>query len=141
MFLCAQWSVAQNSATEQQIKDLSKTKLHWMADKDVDKLASLFHEKAKFVHMSGTWKKSEELDIIKTGSIWYKNAEVHDVVIEITDDVAVLWNRSGTPIKLNISNSQSQKEVSYRKSWPHFILYAKSTCSTLMTRVGGGQLL
>ncbi len=40
-----------------------------MADKDVDKLANLFHEKSKFVHMSGTWKKDEELDIIKTGKI------------------------------------------------------------------------
>lgn len=31
-----------------------------MADKNVDKLASLFHDQSKFVHMSGTWKKDEE---------------------------------------------------------------------------------
>jgi hypothetical protein len=43
--------------------------------------------------MSGTWKKDEELDIIKTGSIWYKNADVHDVAVEIIDDTAILWNR------------------------------------------------
>ena len=53
-----------------------------MADKDVDKLAILFHDKSKFVHMSGTWKKDKELEIIKTGSIWYKNADVHDVAVE-----------------------------------------------------------
>jgi hypothetical protein len=64
-----------------------------MSDKNVDKLASLFHDKSKFVHMSGTWKKNEELDIIKTGSIWYKKADVHDVAVEIVDDVATLWNR------------------------------------------------
>jgi len=88
-----QLSFAQNSSAEQEIKDLSKAKWRWMADKDVGKLASLFHDKSKFVHMSGTWKKDEELEIIKTGSIWYKKADVHDVAVEIDGDVAVLWNR------------------------------------------------
>ena len=97
IILGTQLSVAQNSATEQQIKDLSKTKWQWMADKNVDKLASLFHDKAKFVHMSGTWKKEEEIEIIKTGSIWYKNAEVHDVAVEITDDVG---REKGEPVWL-----------------------------------------
>jgi hypothetical protein len=88
-----QLSFAQSSVDEQEIKDLSKAKWQWMADKNVDKLASLFHDKSKFVHMSGTWKKNEELDIIKTGSIWYKKTDVHDVAVEIVGDVAVLWNR------------------------------------------------
>ncbi|WP_028297944.1 nuclear transport factor 2 family protein [Olivibacter sitiensis] len=88
-----QLSFAQSSSTEQELKELSKAKWQWMADKNVDKLASLFHDKSKFVHMSGTWKKEEELDIIKTGSIWYKNADVHDVAVEVVGDVAVLWNR------------------------------------------------
>ncbi len=64
-----------------------------MADKNVDKLASLFHDQSKFVHMSGTWKKEEELEIIKTGSIWYKKATVHDAAIEVTGKTAVVWNR------------------------------------------------
>ena len=93
IILISQWSFAQNSATEQEIKDLSKAKWQWMADKNVDKLAPLFHDQSKFVHMSGTWKKSEELDIIKTGSIWYKKADVHDVAVEIVDDVAIAWSR------------------------------------------------
>jgi len=82
-----------NGNSEQEIVNLSKEKWQWMADKNVDKLATLFHDKAKFVHMSGTWKKDEELDIIKTGSIWYKKADVHDVAIELVDDTAILWNR------------------------------------------------
>lgn len=95
---CTPQQSASHTATsytnaEQQIRELSKDKWQWMADKDVDKLAPFFHEKAKFVHMSGSWKKDEELDIIKTGSIWYKNAEVHDVAVEVFDDTAVLWNR------------------------------------------------
>jgi hypothetical protein len=93
IILIAQWSLAQNSTTEQQIKDLSKVKWQWMADKNVDKLTALFHEKSKFVHMSGTWKKNEELEIIKSGSIWYKKADVHDVAVEIVDDVAIVWSR------------------------------------------------
>lgn len=90
ILLGSQWSFAQSAATEQQIKDLSKAKWQWMTDKNVDKLASLFHDQSKFVHMSGTWKKNEELDIIKTGRIWYKKADVHDVAVEVSDDVAVL---------------------------------------------------
>ena len=78
---------------EQELVTLSKDKWQWMADKNVDKLGVLFHDKSKFVHMSGTWKKDEELDIIKTGSIWYKNADIKDVAIELVDDTAVLWNR------------------------------------------------
>ena len=76
-----QWSSAQSTKdstskrnynkAEQEIINLSKTKWQWMADKNVDKLAPLFHDQSKYVHMSGTWKKNEELDIIKTGSIWY----------------------------------------------------------------------
>lgn len=93
ILLGSQWSSAQDAATEQQIKELSKVKWQWMADKNVDKLAALFHDQSKFVHMSGTWRKNEELDIIKTGRIWYKKADVHDVAVEITDDVAVVWNR------------------------------------------------
>jgi hypothetical protein len=91
--LALQWSFGQNSSTEQEIKELSKTKWQWMADKNVSKLAELFHDESKFVHMSGTWKKNEELDIIKTGRIWYKKADVHDVAAEVVDDVAILWNR------------------------------------------------
>jgi hypothetical protein len=64
-----------------------------MADKDIAKLKPLFHSKSKFVHMSGTWKKDEELEIIKTGSIWYKKATIHDSAIEVTGKTAIVWNR------------------------------------------------
>ena len=93
MLIGVQFSNAQNSETENQIKKLSMDKWQWMADKDVDKLAVLFDDKSKFVHMSGTRKKAEELEIIKSGSIWYKNADVKDVAVEIVGDVAIVWNR------------------------------------------------
>ncbi|MBV5313145.1 MAG: nuclear transport factor 2 family protein [Prolixibacteraceae bacterium] len=99
IILSAQLSFAQNPGTksftteEQEIVNLSKEKWQWMADKNVDKLATLFDDKSKFVHMSGTWKKDEELDIIKTGRIWYQKADVHDIALELFDDTAILWNR------------------------------------------------
>lgn len=82
-----------HSAIEQEVIQLSKQKWEWMADKNITKLEPLFDNKSKFVHMSGTWKKDEELDIIKTGRIWYKNAKIHDVAIETFGKTAILWNR------------------------------------------------
>lgn len=81
------------TAAEQEVIQLSKQKWQWMADKNVDKLELLFDNKSKFVHMSGTWKKGEELDIIKTGRIWYKEAKIHDVAIELFGKTAIVWNR------------------------------------------------
>lgn len=92
-FLCTTWSFAQSSKEEQKILQLSKDKWQWMADKNADKLEKLFDDKSKFVHMSGTWKKDEELEIIKTGSIWYKEAKVHDSAIEVAGKTAIVWNR------------------------------------------------
>lgn len=79
--------------TEQELIQLSKDKWQWMADKDVYKLTPLFHSKSKFVHMSGTWKKDEELEIIKSGSIWYKKADIHDVAVEVFKNTAIVWSR------------------------------------------------
>lgn len=86
-------SVAQNMDASEVIAQLSQDKWQWMADKNVDKLNSLFHEDSRFVHMSGTWGNDRELEIIESGSIWYKNADVHDVVVKTFDDTVILWNR------------------------------------------------
>ena len=94
LLLCgASGAGAQTATVEQQVTQLSKDKWQWMADKAVDKLAPLFHDRSKFVHMSGTWKKDEELEIIRSGSIWYKKADVHDVAVEVFDSTAVVWSR------------------------------------------------
>jgi hypothetical protein len=93
-FGLAKMSFAQSSdKTTQELIQLSKDKWQWMADKNVDKLKDLFDAKAKFVHMSGTWKTDEELEIIKTGSIWYKEAKVHDTAVEVSGETAIVWNR------------------------------------------------
>jgi len=86
---------AQNeTVSEKEIIQLSKDKWQWMADKDVAKLEPLFHNDSRFVHMSGTWGKVKELEIIKTGSIWYKKAEIHDVLIKsFGHNTFIVWNR------------------------------------------------
>jgi len=93
MIFALQVSFAQNSSTDEEIIKLSKDKWQWMADKNVDTLNNLFDEKAVFVHMGGSWGKEQELGIIKSGGIWYKNAEVHEVSVNIIDNTAILLNR------------------------------------------------
>ncbi len=93
IILSAQWTFAQNSALEQEIIQLSKDKWQWMSDKNVDELSALFHEKAMFVHMGGSWDTERELNIIKGGGIWYKKADIHEVSVKIIDNTAILLNR------------------------------------------------
>lgn len=88
-----QISFAQNAPDDQEIIKLSKDKWQWMADKNVDVLDSLFHEKSMFVHMGGSWGKQRELEVIKSGNIWYKKADIHDVSVNIIGNTAVLLNK------------------------------------------------
>lgn len=85
--------ISQEVSVANEIKALSLAKWQWMADKDIAKLSPLFHPQAKFVHMSGTWNTPRELEIIQSGSIWYKKADVKDTAIEIVGNTALVWNR------------------------------------------------
>jgi len=77
---------------EQQLLDLSKAKWQWMANKSVDTLNGLFDEKCVFVHMGGSWGKTQELNTIKNGFIWYKKAEVYGASVNIFGNTAILLN-------------------------------------------------
>ncbi|MCM4158559.1 DUF4440 domain-containing protein [Antarcticibacterium flavum] len=79
--------------SEQEIIELSKKKWKWMADKEADTLADLFHEKSQFVHMGGSWGKEREVEVIRSGGIHYKNAEIHDVSVDVMGNTAILLNR------------------------------------------------
>ena len=105
MFLClagVQFSQAQaklpnatsvtTTKEEQELLDLSKTKWTWMADKNVEALNGLFDEKCVFVHMGGSWGKTQELSTIKSGGIWYKKAAVYGASVNI------FWQH-GHPVK------------------------------------------
>jgi hypothetical protein len=78
---------------EQELIELSRDKWRWMSERDVDTLAALFHEKAVFVHMGGSWGTERELGIIESGGIWYKKADIHEVSVNIIGNTAILLNR------------------------------------------------
>lgn len=85
---------ATTSATkaEQEILQLSKDKWRWMADKNVESLNALFDEKSVFVHMGGSWGKTQELNVIESGRIHYKKAEVYSASVNFIGNTAILLN-------------------------------------------------
>jgi hypothetical protein len=83
----------QNAKSEQEVINLSKGKWRWMSERKVDTLDDLFHDKAVFVHMGGSWGKEQELNVIKSGEIHYKKADIHEVSVNIIDSTAILLNR------------------------------------------------
>ena len=78
---------------EQEVIDLSKEKWRWMSERNMETLDALFHEKSVFVHMGGSWGKEREMEIIKSGGIHYKQADIHEVSVNIIGATAVLLNR------------------------------------------------
>ena len=82
-----------NANLEQEVINLSKEKWRWMSECKVDTLDALFHEKAVFVHMGGSWGKAQELDIISSGGIQYKKADIHEVSVNVIGTTAILLNR------------------------------------------------
>jgi hypothetical protein len=85
--------IMQHGNLEQEIITLSKEKWCWMAERDVKSLRDLFHDKAVFVHMGGSWGKEQELEIIKSGGIHYKRADIHEVSVNVIGGTAILLNR------------------------------------------------
>ena len=83
-----------NTNLIQEITTLSKKKWLWMAERDIDALEKLFHEKSVFVHMGGNMCREHELGVIREGGIHYKHAEVQDVMVELINDTTViLYNK------------------------------------------------
>jgi hypothetical protein len=84
---------ASRTQAEQEVLDLSRQKWLWMADRKMDSLEALFHEESVFVHMSRTLSRSEELEVIKTGNIQYKKADIQEASVRIIGTAAIMLNR------------------------------------------------
>jgi len=78
---------------EQELISLSKEKWRWMSERKVDSLDALFDEQAVFVHMGAMMSKSQELDVIKSGTIQYKDVEIQEVSVRFIGTTAILLNR------------------------------------------------
>ncbi len=64
-----------------------------MAECNVEALATLFHEEAVFVHMGMTLTKSQELEVIRTGGIHYKEATIEEASVRFVETTAILLNK------------------------------------------------
>lgn len=84
---------ASRTTAEQEIITLSKDKWRWMSERKVDSLAALFHEEAVFVHMGATMSKKQELDVIGSGGIQYKNVEIQEASVRFIGTTAILLNK------------------------------------------------
>ena len=78
---------------QQEIINLSKQKWLWMAERKMDLLDALFHDKSMFVHMSRTMTKAQELEVINSGGIQYKKADIHEASVNIIGNTAILLNK------------------------------------------------
>ena len=78
---------------EQELLTLSKDKWRWMSEKKADTLAALFHDKSVFVHMGGAWGKTQEVEIIRSGGIHYKQADILEASARIMDSTAIVLSR------------------------------------------------
>jgi hypothetical protein len=84
----------QNVKSEEEVINLSKEKWRWMSERKVDSLGALFHEKAVFVHMGATMSKEQELDVIRSGGIHYKDVDIQEVSVRfIGTTTAILLSK------------------------------------------------
>ena len=79
--------------TDKVLLDLSKQKWTWMAEKNVDALEGLFHEKSMFTHMGGSWPRQQELEIIKSGGIHYKKADIQEASVRVIGSTAIVLSQ------------------------------------------------
>ena len=103
LLAAAQWSCAPppqlastaaiSATAEQHLLALSRDKWRWMRERQLDSLAALFDEKAVFVHMGATMSRDQELDVIRSGAIQYRNAEIQEASVRFVSNTAILLNR------------------------------------------------
>jgi ketosteroid isomerase-like protein len=86
-------ATARSTNVEQELLSLSRTKWRWMSERKVDSLAALFHEDAVFVHMGGTMSRDQELEVIRSGGIHYKHAEIQEASVRFIGTTAIVLNR------------------------------------------------
>ncbi len=77
----------------QELLDLSRQKWLWMANLDMPQLEALFHPSARFVHMSRTMDRAAELEVIRSGGIHYKQADISAMSVEIIGDTAIVYSQ------------------------------------------------
>lgn len=83
---------ARSANAEQEVLRLSREKWRLMSERKVDSLAALFHDEAVFVHMGGSMTRSQELEVIRSGGIHYKHAEIQAASVRFAGTTAIVLN-------------------------------------------------
>ncbi|MFM5923219.1 MAG: nuclear transport factor 2 family protein [Novosphingobium sp.] len=81
------------AAIAQELIALSRQKWLWMASRDTARLEALFHPAARFVHMGATMDRTMELEVIRSGRIEYKRADIGELSAEVLGDTAIVYSR------------------------------------------------
>jgi Domain of unknown function (DUF4440) len=79
-----------NESVGEDLIALSKRKWDWMSAQDTDSLSGLFDDQAVFVHMGATFSKEQELDVIRTGRIRYRDIDIEDVSARVIGSTAIV---------------------------------------------------
>jgi 4-carboxymuconolactone decarboxylase len=78
---------------EKEVLDLSRQKWRWMAERNTQALDKLIDSRAIFVHMGATFSKSEELAVIESGRIQYKETEIQEISVRTIGDTAIVLSK------------------------------------------------
>jgi hypothetical protein len=87
---CCGAVAADQTATQKELVDLSRQKWSWMAERNITALDKLFDAQAVFVHMGATMTKTQELGVIESGRIQYKQADVQAISATTIGDTAIV---------------------------------------------------
>jgi hypothetical protein len=82
-----------SAQVEAELVALSEQKWQWMSQRQIEPLQDLFHEAAVFVHMGATMTKDQEIEVIRSGQIHYRDIEIQETSVRFIGDTAILLNR------------------------------------------------
>jgi len=78
---------------EKEVVELSRQKWLWMAERNTQALDKMIDQQAIFVHMGATMTKSEELGVIESGRIQYKQTDIQEVSVRIIGETAIVLSK------------------------------------------------
>jgi len=84
---------APQTSAEKEVLELSRQKWQWMAERNTKALDKLIDSRAIFVHMGATFSKTEELGVIESGRIQYKETEIQEISVRTIGDTAIVLSK------------------------------------------------
>lgn len=78
------------ASADNELVTLSKQKWLWMAERNAGALEKLIHKDAIFVHMSRSLSKTDELGVIASGNIQYKQADIENISAKVVGNTAIV---------------------------------------------------